>query len=350
MSNPAPALHHAVPPAPTTLFGHWNEPAIVGVAGSYGVGKSKDATLFDPLGWTFALKGSIKAAASWMPPDMYSVAQQLVVPVSSFADVVSYIELMADGKMEPRTVRIDDLSVLVRSYIAWLDTQYSRSQQFPKWNKLNDTAIRFRDACKRLPVHTIIGSHIVGPKTTPDHGFEKGGPDVGGRQPMAAIVPILDVLYRVEVDQTAWPWPAVYKCRNPDADWHTKDRHSVVLDTAPMNLREIFRAASMHIARYPGYEWMDTVADQVASDCLTAADTNKLDIDFKKGLLDRTVQHLISQRVHPGVAYWAVVDGFDRAALAQRPSLLTRAMAFESPTSSGVAAPGAGILPLLPVK
>lgn len=348
MSNKPPALHPAVPQQPTTLFGQWNEPAIVCVAGDYGVGKSRDATLFDPLGWTFALKGSTKSAYQWAPPDVYDAITKLTVHVQSLPEVVAYVKMIADGKMDARTIRIDDLSVLVRSYVAWLDTQYSKSNAFGKWNALTAMAIEFRDACKRLPVHTLIGAHLAQPKTTVDHGFEKGGPDCGGRQAMSAIVPILDVLYRVSVDNTAWPWPAVYTCRNPDPDWHTKDRHSIVLDTAPMNLREIFWAAGMRAARFPGYEWMDTVADTVASELLTASDAGKNDLAFKQALLERTVRHLTGQNVHDGVAYWAAIDGFDRATLARRPTLLTRALT----ATTGTAAPGASLTlpPLVPLK
>jgi hypothetical protein len=319
----------------TTPFGRWGEPAFVGIYSPFGTGKTVDTTLFDPMGWTFAGVGALKST-EWFLGPLYPVVQQMTVPVTNFEQVIAYTELMVAGKMEARTIRTDDLSVLVSTTMDALIANAGKNK-FKAYSDLKALATRYKASVRLLPVHTLASCHLTFPKTDESGKFTPGGPDMGGGQSSHVIAAVMDVIYKAESDAGMFPYPAVYRCDAPHPTWTYKDRHSAVFGVAPMNLREIFRKVGMAPARYPGMEWLDTVADDVAAAVLGGEDP--------RAAFARFTKHLIGQGVYEGHAYWAVRDGLDRAKLYAPMSPITRALA-----SGGAVGALPGALPPPPTK
>lgn len=300
-------------------FGRWGEPAFVAVYSPFGAGKTVDLTLFDPLGWTFAGVGSLKSVEWFVGPEMYeNVIRKMIIPVENFEQVVGYVELMADGKMEARTTRVDDLSVLASATLADLLVRHGKDTR-KSYAALKGLAVRYKTASRRLPAHSLASCHLRSPKVNDQGEFMPGGPNMGGGSGADDVAAVMDVIYKAEADAGMFPYPAVYRCDAPHPTWTYKDRHSAVFGVAPMNMREIFRKAGMAPPRMPGYEWLDTVADDIAAQVIAGADPRKT--------FDAWQKHLLGQGMYEGHVYWAVRDGLDRARLHAPMNPITRALA-----------------------
>lgn len=319
-------------------FGPWGGPAVVFAYGDKGVGKSVDQFLADPLAWTLGPDGCLKGARWFCGDAVYSGAEHLLVRVSTLDDVIAVLTQMAEGKRERRNVRIDDFTPISATTIHQLRSKYGDTGRGPyqMWDHYDRLVDTIKVYANTLGIHVFASSHIAQPHQTTNRGFVKGGPDVGGPGAMDTILSTTHVIYKAEPDPARWPWPAGYRCDNPSATWEFKDRHNVVMGSAPMNLREILRVAGYTLPRYPGMEWQDEWADRVANEVDAGRPARDAFTD--------AVDTLTASGVERGVAYWTARDGLCRSELRVRQDPLSRALS----ASATVGAPG-GVLPVAPV-
>ena len=241
-------------------------------------------------------------------------------PPQTLPDLVQMLEGLAQN---PETLRpygaliIDDAShICQQSMLYWQDNAPSgrsgKKDSFYQYQQLNRHLLQLAGLARHLGVHLAMTFHERAPGSNVDGRFCPGGPDVPSRNQTETLPSWCDINVRAMVDPGyPDPWfPSIYYCDPTDADWVTGDRTGVCTRKTPGNIREILRASTTgyQLARYPGLEWQDDVAEVVAT-ALTSG---------------RSVQEALSQGCASvsGVSElhlrWACQDGIARGVLRQQ--------------------------------
>ena len=277
--------------------------------GDSGVGKSTDQLLAFPTAWFLCLKGADK------PGYQFGIRPTVVV-VSTLADVVVILQHIQAMPVEtrPPAVIVDDLTLLAERTYAVLRVQYPKSQTFAFWDSVKAEVHAVRDLARVMDIHVLCSAHAVVPDIDQNDQYHKGGPTMPGRKMRSAIPHMADEVYMCELEPGREPWPGVYRCE-PDPEWHMKSRLGLI--RAPMNIRELWRRRGYVCPRLPGQEWQDGVADTVAAKIIGGGEP-WIDI------WNRAEVQLTAKGIAPGLVYWALRDGVDRATLAKSHTLLGR--------------------------
>ena len=198
-------------------------------------------------------------------------------PPQTLSDLVQMLEGLAQN---PETLRpygaliIDDAShICQQSMLYWQDNAPSgrsgKKDRFYQYQQLNRHLLQLAGLSRHLGVHLAMTFHERAPGSNIDGRFCPGGPDVPSRNQTETLPSWCDINVRAMVDPGyPDPWfPSIYYCDPTDSDWVTGDRTGVCTRKTPGNIREILRASTTgyQLARYPGLEWQDDVAEVVAT-------------------------------------------------------------------------------------
>jgi hypothetical protein len=208
---------------------------------------------------------------------------------------------------------IDDASHLCKqSMLMWEEQaptgRSGKTDRFFQYQQLNRHLLQMSSLSRHLGVHLVLTFHERDPGTNGDGFFCAGGPDVPSRNQVKTIPAWCDINVRAMVDPLyPDPWfPGVYYCDPTDPEWITGDRTGVCTRRTPGNLREILRASQSeyHLARIPGLEWQDDVADIVASLIVEGVPVKKA--------IQQAVEGRNNNPLH---LRWACQDGIARGVL-----------------------------------
>jgi hypothetical protein len=326
-------------------YGRWGEPPFIVVFGGYGIGKSVDATLFAPTGYTLGPPGGIRGAAPILGPELYAQAQQRTAQVSSLDQITATLVTMAEGRLPRYPVRIDDLTLVAQADLTDLQRQFpSPRDTGTLYGVFKRRLINMRDAMRRAGVPVVANCHVATPATDVNGKFTPGGPSMAAPSALPLLVASADTIYGMERDEDRYPWPACYRHESPNAQWAYKDRHGAFNGRAPANLREIMRSTGMTLPLPAELAWTDDYAEGVAEAAAPLAGEDLI------RLFQLHLDHLIAQKVFKGHAYIAVRNGLDRAALRKQGShldavlsgaLRRTGLATLAPLANGAPAAGA---------
>ena len=241
-------------------------------------------------------------------------------PPQTLPELVQLLETLAEN---PETLRpygaliIDDTShICQQSMLRWAEEaptgRSGKKDRFFQYQELNRHLLQLAGLARHLGVHLAMTFHERAPGSNVDGRFCPGGPDVPSRNQVETLPAWCDINVRAMLAPTyPDPWfPSIYYCDPTDADWVTGDRTGVCSAKTPGNLREILRASSTNyqLARYPGLEWQDDVAEVVAMAIARGASVH-----------DAIAQGVGSvQGVHSFHLRWACQDGIARGVLMQQ--------------------------------
>ena len=241
-------------------------------------------------------------------------------PPQTLPDLVQMLEGLAQS---PETLCpygalvIDDAShICQQSMLFWQDTapagRSGKKDHFYQYQQLNRHLLQLAGLSRHLGVHLAMTFHERAPGSNMDGRFCPGGPDVPSRNQTETLPSWCDINVRAMVDPGyPDPWfPAIYYCDPTDSDWVTGDRTGVCTKKTPGNIREVLRASTTgyQLARYPGLEWQDDVAEVVAT-ALTSGSPVRECID--QGCASVSGVHELHLR-------WACQDGIARGVLRQQ--------------------------------
>ena len=277
-------------------FGVWDGPVFCISYGMSGLGKTCDALYSFPRGLFLAMPGALKPSISvvgWQPASMQANS------IEDATQIVMRVMKEAPDKFD--AIIIDDLSLLAENTAQGLR---GSAKGFEYWEAIKQRLISFKNLCRQAQLHVICNAHMT-PGQTRDGEFIMGGPSMPTAQLVKSIPHIADTVLRVGQDGQRKPWKGVYHCDSGNSINHEKDRHNTFRATSPMNLAEGFRDAKYPIARAPGLEWQEEVAEAVAVDLAKGG-------DFKT-IWDKLFKDLAAKNIEPLHIRWALRDGKDRA-------------------------------------
>lgn len=273
-----------------------SESVVVLTYGSSGIGKSTDMGYAFPTGLFAAAPGALKSVASvcgYMPA---------TVEIKTIEEATALIHKVK-GKYQ--TLVIDDFSFLAEQTFAGLEKKH---KNFKLWGALRDVTLEFRDTARYAGMNVALNCWEQGAKTN-DKGemTMRGGPMLSGKLP-EQIPALCDMTLRGVHDKKRKPWPASYQCQL-DSGWVLKDRYDIVtiLQSCPMNIGEVLRAAGVSLERHPDIKDQDEVVDGLS---VVLEELQGKDLWLAA---NEIYQKLVGSSMSPQAARWTLRDAMDRA-------------------------------------
>lgn len=287
---------------PTTQkpFGPYGLPAVVLAYGRSKIGKTTDAVYSFPTALFCAMPGALKSAIGVVGLDR---SQMAVVNPRTIPEAAKFIHEAA-GTGRFTAVVVDDFSLLAQATLSALESRGCSG--FAAWGALRDAVLEFRDVARAAGMHVILNAHERGADTI-NGVYRAGGPKLPSKNLTDEIPVIADMVLRASIDPMRKPWPGVYQCDPTDTTIITGDRHNIAPKKGPMNIAELLRAAGYPIARMPGLEWQEEIAEIGAEGIL--AGKSKLEV------LKKFAAFCDEQGYNPLHRNWALRDMLDRATL-----------------------------------
>jgi hypothetical protein len=161
------------------------------------------------------------------------------------SDVVNALKKISSMKKLPKTIVIDDFSLIMDRTIDSLEDEKS-SNKAKFWRGVKDAAFdvsRWSRYLNARGVNVVINFHEQPPRVSSGRPV-RGGPRLIGQLPEQMCAE-LDIILKVEYDVTCKPWP--YIARTISRDYIAGDRLSVFVDGAPFNLSEGLRRAGYDV-------------------------------------------------------------------------------------------------------
>ena len=268
------------------------------------------------------------------------------VDILGLDDLVAGIE-QQDPKDRPKKLGVDDFNALVYSTYSFYDnspgatTKNGAHDNFYAGKKVGPMIARLCEKLRYLDIATIFVCHEKPGKYDNDGAWQKGSVDFPWRGMAKELRRMFDINVRILGNEDSLdPWfNRTFFHRPFDKNWITGDRSEVCWDVTPGRLYEVLRAGGYEVRRFPGLEWQDDVADEVAA--LLAGVTNRLDV--QKILAETGKTWHIDGRNRKHVR-WAVQDGIARMQIQRRQTADLFAFAPE-PTGTVAKVGGSGKLP-----
>ena len=244
-------------------------------------------------------------------------------PPQTLHELVTLLDYVSRTGMAKQygAIVIDDAShICDRSMMVWNEEapagKSGKKDKFYAFQQLNKYLLMLSGLARHMGVHLAFTFHERMPGTNADGFFCPGGPNVPSRNQVETLPSWCDINVRAMVDSTyPDPWfPGVYFCDPTNPEWVTGDRTGVCWAKTPGNLREILRASAggYALARVPGLEWQDDVADELADLIVESGDVlgsiKKISVEHPR-FSDGT------QQIH---LRWACQDGIARATFRKR--------------------------------
>ena len=250
---------------------------------------------------------------------------QVVENISALPDLITFLNALRGAEWQAAIKRlgidsifIDDLShICTKSVLNW--GAMSSGDKYFKWNQLDQHLDMMTSAVRELGLLCGVSMH----KTSPFWGKDgklstPGAPEVPSRGQIQAVPGWADFVAPIQVKAGLDPWweRVISVEKGADKTWISGDRNNVCWEDTPANLREILRASKTryNLARLPGMEWQDEVAEIVAN----ALDKGEPLV----GVAQRMFTHY-GDYARPGTpgerhVQWAVQDGIARHVIRKR--------------------------------
>lgn len=317
-------------PAPT-------DPPFGLIYGGFGAGKSVDLLRTFPDGLFLSEVGALLGAQSFLG---YEPKHILVRTLKELTTLVTERlpkhneELRKKGLPAITTIVADDFTYIVQSSFAEIEKikagtgtlgDSTHVQQF--WGEVRSQVLDVRDALRRCGFICFVNCH-ESPGRVKSGQFVVGGPALSGN--LASEWPgIFDLVYRaMRVPERAAesPWPTCYANYGPGhGEWVGKDRLSIVVPIgrnpfpafAPMNLREILRAAGIVCGRALGLEWQEEMEAKMFEGMKSLGCTTRFDGPTESAALGQYAKQLVGAgKAQPHIR-WSLDNVRDRCALAR---------------------------------
>ncbi len=274
-------------------------PAVVGISGPPGLGKTVDCLYSFPRALFIAAPGSLKPAVTtvgW-------------VPQAEFADNVEGIAKVVQAALQRKNrdfdaVVVDDFGAAVSS--TELEMMGTIKDGRAMYKRLAQVVRKLMEDFRDFGVHVVVSTHKKDPKTaTNEAPGHPGGPALPGAL-MTVVPSITDLWVNMYPDAMRRPHPASYAAGlSPMGGQGTRDRHGICGDKAPPNLGELLRKAGYKISRPPGMEWHEEAIEQLAQSVLQGQATIQQAATY-------AVETLRSGNQEPWQIRWFLRDLADR--------------------------------------
>lgn len=256
---------------------------------------------------------------------------QFIEGITTLPQLVWFLSDTKDGLRSPAwqaaikthgidAIYVDDFShICTKSVIEWSQTDKGQKDKFFKYNMLDQYLEWASFLLRDLGMLCGLSAHKLEPKYDTNEKSRTygklisiGAPEVPSSKQIQAVPGWVDFVAPIRVGPSKDPWWPRVICNDPGADtlWLAGDRNNVAWAETPANLREILRAAPTpyNLARLPGLEWQDEVAEGVAA----ALDTGEPVLP----ILERVFAHF-KDYARPGTpgerhVQWACQDGIAR--------------------------------------
>jgi len=304
------------------MLGPWPEPPAILVTGPSGSGKTVDDMKCFPTHMRSAqLPGGTRGWIRVLGLPVEQLKTQNLKDLDHGRQYIAFLrqrnqEVMA-GKRPPTdlvvSLIVDDLSLLAQAQFRKLRGAIERSNNFQFFEELRISIQQFAADCRNAGLFLVANAHLSPPGTMSDGQWYPGGPSM----PIAKLIPVAPHIFDTSIYvgssiEERKPWGNVYYNYGPGGDYVSKDRHHVVRNPSPMNLRELLTSVGYKLPRAPGLDWQDRVAEEVAgrlqagANFLTLWDGRMAKLKEKSA----TPQHVLHWR-------WALEDGRDRFEIRQ---------------------------------
>jgi len=259
---------------------------------------------------------SLPADAIWIqepaPRDIEQLLA-LITDIESWPDADRPPAIIVDdfGKMVEQTYRRFD-----ESREAYMTTS-GKHDNFYAGKQVSPLIDVITEKCRHLGIAVVFILHEKQPKFDNDGNWRRGMPALPWQAMTRQLQGWFDVNVRVVGDEDSLdPWlsRALYH-KHHDRNWITGDRSEVCWEHTPGSLYEVLRAGGAKVSRFPGLEWQDGVADEVAAALADAGVTDCLSVKKALALCGSTWQVAGRKKRH---IRWAVQDGIARFAIRQR--------------------------------
>lgn len=280
--------------------------------------KTSDAIAAFPNGLFIGVPSAIKLVANnelGIQPAVHPNPPQIL------PDLVQMLEQLSANpeSLKPYgALIIDDAShICHRSMLYWQDEsptgRSGKKDRFYQYQQLNRHLLQLAGLSRHLGVHLAMTFHERQPGSNVDGMFCPGGPDVPSRNQTETLPSWCDINVRAMIDPSyPDPWfPGIYYCDPTDSEWVTGDRTGVCTERTPGNIREILRASASgyQLARFPGLEWQDDIAEHVAVQISAGRQSREVVLEIMQA----------NQNINQVHLRWACQDGIARGVLhAQR--------------------------------
>lgn len=281
-------------------------PAFGCLYGGIKMGKTADILAAFPQGVYIAKQACLDALAE----EMWGIPAPKAYDYNHFDEIAAFAKTLTRAHL---AVLWDDATISAdRTVLHLRETDFKGDKQTQAlYMKLYNDGLRIRDTLRDVGIHAFLTAHAK-PAWTDNGVRQKGVPAFPG-QTATKFPGAFDILMRCEMKPAGGlGWGVCYRT-SLHPDWEQGTRYNVP-DMAPMNLGEILRAAGFVIPRYPGLEWQDGVANQLANKLLEAPGLG--DAEHVKGWILKTIDACKSKGLtNQKHVLWAVRDGYDRAVL-----------------------------------
>tara|TARA_R100001510_G_C7645590_1_gene202943 strand:- start:961 stop:1899 length:939 start_codon:yes stop_codon:yes gene_type:complete len=239
----------------------------------------------------------------------------VVKPEHRMAKIIEVMERASkSGKFD--AIVIDDFSLLADQELHHIQTS-PKNAGFKAFDVLNKTVYKLRDAARNAKCHVFLLMHETPPREVTRENktvFIPGHPSITGWKLPEKLPALADFVVRIKHDTKALSeWPYVYQAATTP-NYITGSRFATMPGLSPTNIREVMLATGYDLPRPEGMEWMEGLAENVATE-LSPADLK--DKRALKRWLTVTGRELAKgYKSHdPRHIRWAISDGIDRAVI-----------------------------------
>jgi hypothetical protein len=255
-------------------------------------------------GLFLAQPGALRVATTVVGYDLGDRVQQC----ARMEDVPGWIRWAAENGFE--AVVVDDASLLMANTQAQSRPMFEKNggYDFGMYTYWQNAVYDVAYAARWAGIHVILNFHEQAAFTDKKTGESyPAGPDLGWKKLVKILPHTACVVGRIATPPPGAPaWDTRMDCNPRTPGKMMKDRFEVAPpDGGPLNTAEMLRAAGYPVSRPAGLEWMEDVAEKVASMVIGGEDPKSVTSKAKKAMLDAGT--------HPLHIRWALRDGVHRS-------------------------------------
>lgn len=256
-----------------------------------------------------------------LPLDKLKVYQKPMRTLQQLEAMLAFLEANPDRK--PGQIIIDDFGKLVETTYNQFDqspdamTATGKKNSFYAGQQTKPIIDRICEKARHLGIAVIVIMHEKPPGYDSEGNFRKGGPQTPWRSFGERVEEWFDINLRVTANADSldpWGFHRSFYCAY-GSEWHVGDRSEVCWDNTPGSLYEVLRAGGSRVERFPGLEWQDEIAENVAI-ALTAR--GAADKDEVKAMLTTEMPKWHVGGRNQKHLRWAVQDGIARYQIQSR--------------------------------
>lgn len=306
-----------------------NEALMLVAYGPPGSGKSCASVAAAPTGLFIGERAAVRTPAMSVLgveiPDSRIVVPNGLIPIAEFLEGGKPLATVDGGSVtldQVPAVVADDFSLIAHQEFQILE---KRLKGFDLFRAFKQCIMRLRSAARRSGRHVLVNAHLGVPHVNElSKRLILGGPKLPG-QGQEELPEAFDTVVRV-VHCPWWPlgWTSLAACGqyavpgedHPYYEWVTKDRLNVFSGLMPLNFGEALRHRGYPLVLPAGLEWIDEVAETIATGMSGISEASWSYADALKRdawvPISAATQPLRGRR-DPRHVNWAVQNGVARA-------------------------------------